>query len=66
MKSKEIAVEILNGDLEVSDLTNDAQFLKDVDESIVNIVKKYDAWSDLSVAKKRRELMKKIEVVLSN
>ena len=47
------------------DLVDNIQFLKDVDNSILRLVKEEDAWSDLVVARKRKLLMNKIEKLSS-
>lgn len=65
LNTRDVARDLLNGYLDVSDLVDNIQFLKDVDNSILRLVKEEDAWSDLVVARKRKLLMNKIEKLLS-
>lgn len=63
-KTKEVALDVLNNNIEVIDLIDDVKFLREVDNSIIKLVKEHDVWSDLSVARKRKKLMDKIEKLL--
>lgn len=65
LNTRDVARDLLNGYLDVSDLVDNIQFLKDVDNSILRLVKEEDAWSDLVVARKRKLLMNKIEKLSS-
>ncbi|AEO93835.1 gp590 [Bacillus phage G] len=61
INTRDIALDILMGELDTSDLVNDVEFLKEVDESILLLVKKNNTWSDSFVAKKRKAILIKIE-----
>lgn len=65
LNTRDVARDLLNGHLDVSDLVDNIQFLKEVDNSILRLVKEEDAWSDLVVARKRKLLMNKIEKLSS-
>lgn len=63
--TNDIALDILNGALSVCDLLDDITFLKDIDDSIVELAKKSNNWPSTTIAKKRKEILAKIEM-LSN
>ena len=61
---KDIALEILNGHIDVPDLVGNAEFLREVDSAIVALSKDSDVWPDILVAKKRKAILKKIDKLL--
>lgn len=65
LNTRDVARDLLHGHLDVSDLVDNIQFLKDVDNSILRLVKEEDAWGDLVVSRKRKLLMNKIEKLSS-
>jgi len=60
----DVALDYLNGHIDVVDLVEDVQFLREVDESILRLMKEEDNWPDLVIAKKRKKLFEKIESLL--
>lgn len=65
LSTRKIAEEYLDGKIDVCDLLNDPDFLADVDNSILNLIKEKDSWGDLTVARKRKKLIDKIEKAYS-
>ncbi|MNJ90627.1 hypothetical protein D3C87_82610 [compost metagenome] len=64
--TKEFAEDLLSSRIDVSDLIEDVEFLKEVDQSIILLSDDEDSiWSDVLVARKRKELMDKISTILN-
>jgi hypothetical protein len=61
LSTGQVAIDILNNDLDVADLHEDARFLTDVDHTIVILTKTGVSWSGSHIARKRREIITKIE-----
>lgn len=61
MKTREIAIDLLNGQLDVADLASSIEFLEEVDHSLVAAVKEIGAWSDSTVSHKRKALFDRVE-----
>lgn len=62
--TKQIAEELLLGELDVTDLHTDIEFLKEVDKSLVSMVDNPN-FSDAQIARKRQQVMDRIAVVLN-
>ncbi|MDF2534131.1 MAG: hypothetical protein K0R18_288 [Bacillales bacterium] len=65
MDTKEIAVDLLLGNLDVADLIEDVRFLGEVDKSLLQLSEDHETWSGVLVARKRHQLMDRIAMVLN-
>lgn len=65
MQTKEIAKDLLLGNLDVESLIDDVDFLKEVDNSILVLTRDESGWSDAVMANKRKQIMDKIATILN-
>lgn len=64
--TKEFAEDLLSGRIDVHDLIEDVDFLKEVDKSMILLSDDEDsAWSGVLVARKRKELLDRISTILN-
>lgn len=65
MQTREIAEDLLLGNLDVDGLVDDVDFLKEVDSSIVSLTRDESNWSSTLIANKRKQIMDKIATILN-
>lgn len=56
----DIAVEVANGDMFISELLEDVEFLESVNNGLKTLMDK-NIWPEISIAEKRQKIIQKIE-----